>query len=808
MRLRSNDSSGSNSDDEMEEDDPRVVSAVKEFMALLDAGKGPELEAFLAAHSEVATALRPALEGLAMVYGAATPVKSQSVLAMPDAEFTAKPIGDFQIVGELGRGGMGIVYEAVQMSLGRRVALKVLPFASGLDASRLQRFRNEAHAAAQLHHTNIVPVYAVGSDRGVQYYAMQLIDGQTLAELIDGLRAANSNSKHGVGSHRDGGMERLGEAETASLGRAGIASHGEARARESTDSFRSTLHTSAGQRRQHVRTMVELAYQATLALEHAHQYGVVHRDIKPGNLLLDTRRKLWVTDFGLAQIEQAGTQLTRSGDALGTVRYMSPEQAAGNRLVLDHRTDIYSLGVTLYEMLTLQPAIVGHDYRAMLNQVAEHEPLPPKVVDPSLPTELDTIVRKAIAKDPAARYATAQALGDDLMAWLDDKPIAAKPPTLWQWLGKWRKRNSRLVNVAAGLLVAASLGMLVTTLMVLREQRRTSLALQAESRQRAAAEASFQQARRAVDTFSKLSETELAYRPEFQNLRRQILETSLEFYRDFLAQRGRDATESLELREASAKVQRMVEELKLLDDVAPLLLLADNRVRAELGIDQGLGEQLLLEIEDIQDARERIGEEDGMLLAGASTEIGFRLRDFVSVMSAMIDDRQMNRLRQIVRQQHLPFTFLMLEVSDALELTSEQRQQISKIIHEERPDRRGPPDGGPGRDMFGPGFKPGGPPHNDFPRDEWGGEGGAADGPPRRGGRGVGPDRNGPPRGRDEGFNRPGGDREFELATERTVDRILEILTQEQRSKWTELIGERFEFRLPWHLGNPLPEER
>lgn len=769
-------------DDSAEQDDPRVISAVKEFMAMLEAGQAPELEGFIEQHAEVATALRPALEGLAMVFGAATPAKVPTPMAMPDAEFTAKPIGDFQIVSELGRGGMGIVYEAIQMSLGRRVALKVLPFASGLDASRLQRFRNEAHAAAQLHHTNIVPVYAVGSDRGVQYYAMQLIEGQTLAELIEGLRVASHSDRQTSSSLKRSGKKSFGEADTVSLR--------EARLGEKASTLQSTFHTSVGasvvERRRHYRTMVQLAYQATLALEHAHQYGVVHRDIKPGNLLLDTFGKLWVTDFGLAQIEQAGTQLTRSGDALGTVRYMSPEQAVGNRLILDHRTDVYSMGVTLYEMLTLHPAIVGNDYRTMLNQVVEQEPLAPKVVDPALPTELDTIIRKAIAKEPAARYATAKALGDDLLAWLDDKPIAAKPTTLWQRLGKWRKRNSRLVNVAAGLLVAASIGMMVTTLMVLREQRLTNQALQAESRQRTAAEASFQQARRAVDTFSELSETELAYRPEFQDLRRQILETSLEFYRDFLAQRGVDSKDSVELREASAKVQRIVEELKLLDDVAPLLLLGDSRVRDELKIRPELGAQLVQEINEVQQVRANLGGEYGMLLAGPSNEIGILLRDFVSAVRESIDEAQMKRLRQIVRQQQLPFTFLTLEVRDALQLSSEQRQQIGKIIHETRPGRRGPPDGGPGREPFGGNFD--------------------GVGPPRRGGRGGGPDRNGP-RGYENGFDRPGGEQEFELATQKTVAAILEILTADQRRTWTELIGDRFQHRLRGHFGNPIPPQ-
>ena len=190
-----------------ETDDGRVVAAVKEYMRMLEEGNAPDRDAYLRDHAEIADELRPSLEGLALVHRAAEP-KPEDPLVSPDSEFTAQPIGDFQIIGELGRGGMGVVYEAIQLSLGRHVALKVLPFASALDEVRLQRFRNEAHAAAALHHTNIVPVYAVGSDRGVHYYAMQMIDGSTLAELIENMRAANADDDDGNPSTTDDTIAR------------------------------------------------------------------------------------------------------------------------------------------------------------------------------------------------------------------------------------------------------------------------------------------------------------------------------------------------------------------------------------------------------------------------------------------------------------------------------------------------------------------------------------------------------------------------------------------------------------------------
>ncbi len=765
-------------------EDSRLIAAVKDFMTLLDSGEAPSLDEFLSKHAAIATELRPALEGLALVHVMPDRRQETGDMNTVDREFTGKPIGDFQIVREIGRGGMGVVYEAIQLSLGRRVALKILPFASGLDAVRLQRFRNEAHAAAQLHHTNIVPVHAVGSARGVQYYAMQLIEGNTLAELIDNMRQANSKSITPVLLPPSGAQARSTSATSNSIPPSGTAD----RAPRLSGS---TVLSNASNRSRYYESVARMVHQATLALDHAHQYGVIHRDIKPANLLLDQAGKVWVTDFGLAQIQQTDLQLTRSGDHVGTVRYMSPEQAIGDRAILDHRSDIYSLGVTLYELLTLEPAIRGQDYRAMLNQVAEHEPLAPKYVEPSIPIELDTIVRKAIAKDPAQRYATAQAFGDDLQRWLDNKPIAAKPPTVWERMAKWRKRNKAVVNVAAVLLVLSTIGLLLTTLLVLREQHETDVALASERQQREVAEANFQQAREAVDTFSELSETELALRPEFQNLRRQILETSLEFYREFIEQRTGNTQESQDLLSASARVERIVDELKLLDSLTPLLLLADDAVQKDLRIDSTKGDELKSMVDEFQSARQNLNGENGFALVGLSAEIASNMRDFVSVMSQQINVAQMQRLKQIVRQQNLPNTFLTMEVSEALQLSQTQRQQISTIIQQDRFDRRGPPPDGKMRPPpldrgFGPGPRPG----------PGGGPGPRMGGPPSDG--------KGPPRWFSGFFSGPPGG-EFPKQRDahmKTVEKIVEILTPEQRTKWHELIGTPFEFR-----GRPRPQD-
>ncbi|QEH35190.1 Serine/threonine-protein kinase PrkC [Aquisphaera giovannonii] len=334
-------------------------------------------------------------------------------------------LGDFRLVREVSRGGMGIVYEAVQESLGRRVALKVLPDAAALDPRSLRRFQLESQAAASLDHPHIVPVYATGSAGGIPYYAMRFIDGRDLAKVLRALR------------RDDPGETEAGPARPTSA--APASTLGPSRAREAA----------------------RLARQAAEALDHAHAADVLHRDVKPSNLLIDDAGGLWVADFGLARI-RGGLDLTHTGDALGTPRYMSPEQAAGRREPLDGRSDIYSLGATLYEMLTLRPAFPGDDRIDVLRRIAQEEPPRPRSIDPTIPVDLETIVLKAMAKSRRDRYATAADLAADLGRFLDDRPILARRPGLADHLAKWTRRNRRLVLGAAAalalVLAAAALG--------------------------------------------------------------------------------------------------------------------------------------------------------------------------------------------------------------------------------------------------------------------------------------------------------------------------------------------------------------
>ena len=245
---------------------------------------------------------------------------------------------------------MGVVYEARQISLGRKVALKVLPFAALLDQKQIARFNHEAQAAAQLNHPNIVPIYAVGSERGVHYYSMKYIEGQAVDQAIRELRdlaessmpPGSSAAAHLPGAIRSGGK---GESPVSANTKSG----------KVPSAISAALAINS---RDYFRTVADLGIQAAEALHHAHQYGIIHRDIKPSNLLLDVRGKLWVTDFGLARLpEEAG--LTKTGDMPGTLQYMSPEQAGGRSSLIDPRTDVYSLGITLYEFLAPSAGLRG-----------------------------------------------------------------------------------------------------------------------------------------------------------------------------------------------------------------------------------------------------------------------------------------------------------------------------------------------------------------------------------------------------------------------------------------------------------------
>ena len=289
---------------------------------------------------------------------------------------SATSLGDFNILRELGRGGMGVVYEAEQLSLGRRVALKVLPYTHGLNPVRLQRFRNEAQAAASLNHPNIVPIYAVGNRHGVHYYAMQMIDGRSGAQVIANL----------VNRRRNNDWTILDAA---------------------------TPVSAQANCREFVQTVAGIFHQLAVALDHAHQRGVIHRDIKPANLMLDCTGKVWITDLGLAQASTAAP-LTQSSDVIGTLRYICPELLEGDSHLADPQTDIYALGATFYEFLALTPMISGSTYEDIVQQIRHGDAFNDEATLSFVPQDLLAIIKKAVSKSPSDRYRSAQEMADSL----------------------------------------------------------------------------------------------------------------------------------------------------------------------------------------------------------------------------------------------------------------------------------------------------------------------------------------------------------------------------------------------------------
>ncbi len=386
--------------------DQQLAELLAEAADKLRAGEPVDLSDYERRYPDYAERLEkllPAMKTLADLGHSQSSVPSSLAGRAEPFEEVRGTLGDFRILREIGRGGMGVVYEAEQISLGRRMALKVLPFAGVLDERQLTRFRNEARAAASLKHPHIVGVHSVGCERGVHYYAMEFIEGRTLADVIRELRQESGRAAevHVGGSLRDP-ENPVSERPDHVKGPPAADTDRQARAAVSTQKPSGT--------KEFFRRVAQWGIQAAEGLEHAHQMGIVHRDVKPSNLLVDTSGHLWITDFGLAQIVAPspiagegwgeGGCLTMTGDLLGTLRYMSPEQAAGRSRVLDHRTDIYSLGVTLYELLTLRPPFSGDDRQAILRQIGDDEPPAPRQLNKAIPKDLETIVLKAMAKEP------------------------------------------------------------------------------------------------------------------------------------------------------------------------------------------------------------------------------------------------------------------------------------------------------------------------------------------------------------------------------------------------------------------------
>jgi serine/threonine protein kinase len=462
-----------------------------EFLARCKRGEKPTIKEYCAQHPELADEIRVVFEALLMVEdlkpGSADVIGSFGEPVKADGK-RLEQVGDYRILCEIGRGGMGVVYEAEQQALGRRVALKVLPRTSAGDGSAQVRFQREARAAARMHHTNIVPVFDVGQDGDYLYYAMQLIHGQGLDLVIEDLKRLRAQTG-ATPVVQDRAADRTIAASLAAgkFERENLAQEGE-NDLISTAAYEGRAPSSAalpGQseigavtsnRGAYFRSVAQIGVQTASALSYAHSRGIIHRDIKPGNLILDTTGNVWVTDFGLAKTGDGGT--THSGDILGTVRYMSPERFRGQ---CDVRADVYALGMTLYEMVTLKAAFASGDRLKLIELIRRTEAASPRSIDARIPRDLETIVIKAIDKDPKRRYQSADEIGEDLQRFVNDEPIKARRIGSVERLGRWCRRNPAVAGLLTVVLLLIAAGVTTSTLLAVAATQEAATARQREA---------------------------------------------------------------------------------------------------------------------------------------------------------------------------------------------------------------------------------------------------------------------------------------------------------------------------------------
>ncbi len=375
---------------------PETFSRLEAYLQQLQAGQKPDRESLVREHPELA----PLLDCMEVLEGFAPPKTADPVgeatLGLPAAEGEPPRVpadfGSYELLEEIGRGGMGVVYKARQHGLDRIVAVKMILAGYLASAEHVRRFHDEARAAAQLRHPHIVHIHEVGQCHGQHYFAMEYIDGISLAERI-------------------------------------------------------------ARGRVELNTAVRLVEQVARAVQHLHDHGIVHRDLKPSNILLDAEGRPYVTDFGLAKFLVSDSKATATGVIAGTPSYMSPEQAAGQNAQLGPQSDVYSLGAILYELLTGQPPHRRETALDTLLQVLGSDPAPPRQLNRRIPRELEWICLKCLARSPADRYPSAAELASDLDRFLKGEVLQARSPGWWQRLWSWTRREptlaARLATLAA-----------------------------------------------------------------------------------------------------------------------------------------------------------------------------------------------------------------------------------------------------------------------------------------------------------------------------------------------------------------------
>ncbi len=509
-----------------------LAEAVDEYVITVEEGGEPNREEMLKKYAPIQEHLSAYLDQIDWLHDESIS-KSATRKHLNAVSTTGLMYEDFELDSELGRGSMGIVYRAFQKSLQRWVAIKVLPYGTLIDEQRTQRFWREARIAGALEHPGIVSVYGFGRHKDICFYAMTLVEGRSLDRHI-----------------RD--------ADPGQLKATDCSSH---------ESNQSSCSVSLIQGPERCHNIARIVAEAADAIHAAHLAGVTHRDIKPSNLIVDAQGKVKVTDFGLA-VDTADLGLTRSGEVVGTIRYMSPEQAAGKRGLVDQRSDVYCLGATLYELLTYRPPFASESLADVVREKEEGLLVPPRSIDSTIPRALQTITLKAMRADPRDRYQSARELADDLRSFFHGRRILAVDQSVMELMTGWARRNTGVVLTAA--MALAVLFMVAVAFNIAQKTQQIALNKALDAREK-----NFQNARRAVDQLGVQFAEKLELVPEATELRRDLLRSSLSYYADFLRESKDDARLTQAVAEAKWKTAQATAGLETLAEAAKLYEGAD-----------------------------------------------------------------------------------------------------------------------------------------------------------------------------------------------------------------------------------------
>jgi len=447
----------------------RVEELAEEYAALKRAGQPVSIHQYTKEYPELADEIRelfPMMDVLDRAIG--SPQKKEKTKDSSGEIGPGSRLGEYQLIKPIGRGGMGVVYQAKHVVLGSSAAVKLLP--AGMDRPKLrERFQREASAAARMHHPNIVRVFDYGVHGETLYYVMELVEGCGLNQIIAPAKATEKTSpaatspiSHNVEPRTIRDLEPTQVFEhTHSNNGSGIDTESDLETSPSDSHIDRSKFTTSNSGHDSLWNWVgRIGVQAADALDYAHSAGVIHRDIKPGNLMIDTDEKIHVMDFGLAKVADDHT-LTATGDLLGTLRYMPPESFSGRA---DHRSDIYSLGLTLYELLVNQPAFSDVDRSKLIQAISNGQIGALRKELPRIPRDLETIIHKSIATEPSERYESAAEFRDDLTRFLKGEPVQARRPSLIYKTARWIDRNRMVSGLAAAVLVLAAIATIVVSI--------------------------------------------------------------------------------------------------------------------------------------------------------------------------------------------------------------------------------------------------------------------------------------------------------------------------------------------------------